>query len=131
MGVIIELNKMALDRLLWNNALKAKWVLGWFAFNTAFFQGYYLRNVLLNEDVYGMDGNGGSMLKIITNLTDEEMARLKYVRRLYWHWNGSRKMSQSSGLESISDQELADRGIKVEQEPYVEYVKRPPHDKYL
>merc|ERR1739844_803276 len=76
MGVIIELNKMALDRLLWNNAVKAKWVLGWFAFNTAFFQGYYLRNVLLNEDVYGMDGNGGRMLKIITNLTDEEMARL-------------------------------------------------------
>ena len=35
------------------------------------------------------------------------------------------------GKESISDQELADRGIKVEQKPYVEYVKRPPHDKYL
>ena len=37
-----------------------------------------------------MDGNGGKMLKIITELTDEEMARLKYVRRLYWHWKGSR-----------------------------------------
>jgi hypothetical protein len=39
------------------------------------------------------------MLKIITNLTDEEMARLKYVRRLYWHWKGSRKVSD--GRETI------------------------------
>jgi len=41
--------------------------------------------------VFGPDGNGGHMLKIVTNLTDEEMARLKYVRRIYWHWRGSRK----------------------------------------
>lgn len=103
-------------------------MLGWFAFNTAFFQGYYLRNVLLNEDVYGMDGNGGRMLKIITNLTDEEMARLKYVRRLMWHWRGSRQATY--GKDNIEAGELADRGIKWE-EKYVEYVKRPPHDKYL
>ena len=71
------------------------------------------------------------MIKILTDLTDEEMARLKYVRRLYWHWNGSRKLMQSGGCETISDQEMSDRGIVQEQEPYVEYVKRPPHDKYL
>lgn len=69
------------------------------------------------------------MLKIITNLTDEEMARLKYVRRLYWHWKGSRQMKD--GKETISNQELQDRGIAYKEEPYIEYVKRPPHDKYL
>ena len=26
---------------------------------------------------------------------------------------------------------LADRGIEVTPEPYIEYIKRPPHDKYL
>lgn len=69
------------------------------------------------------------MLKIITNLTDEEMARLKYVRRLNWHWKGSRKMDH--GKDVISNQELADRGIAWPQETYIEYEKRPPHDKYL
>ena len=69
------------------------------------------------------------MLKIITNLTDEEMARLKYVRRLYWHWRGTRTMF--NGKDTITDAELNDRGVTVEQDKYVEYVKRPPHDKYL
>ena len=69
------------------------------------------------------------MIKILTNLTDEEMARLKYVRRLYWHWRGTRTMLH--GKDQINNQELTDRGIKVEVEPYVEYVKRPPHDMYL
>jgi len=77
-----------------------------------------------------MDGNGGKMLKIITELTDEEMARLKYVRRLYWHWKGSRQL-KDSGSEPITTQELSDRGIAYKEEPYIEYVKRPPHDKYL
>ena len=52
-------------------------------------------------NIYGMDGNGGKMLKIITDLTDEEMARLKYVRRLAWHWKGSRK--EHDGRDTISD----------------------------
>merc|ERR1712166_661380 len=69
------------------------------------------------------------MLKIVSNLTDEEMARLKYVRRLYWHWKGSRKMSD--GRSMIQDQEMADRGITMPTEPYIEYAKRPPHDKYM
>ena len=84
---------------------------------------------LIEDDVFGADGNGGYMLKIITNLTDEEMSRLKYVRRLAWHWKGTRR--GLDGKETISDQELADRGIDMPKEPYVEYVKRPPHDKYL
>ena len=95
------------------------------------FMQYVHRSVLLEEEVFGQDGNGGTMVKIITDLTDEEMARLKYVRRLYWNWKGSRKMLQSGGRENISDQELLDRGIEVKPEPYIEYVKRPPHDKYL
>ena len=69
------------------------------------------------------------MLKIITDLTDEEMARLKHARRMNWHWKGNRTLHY--GKDKISDQELSDRGIQVEQEPYVEYIKRPPHDKYL
>jgi hypothetical protein len=79
--------------------------------------------------VFGFDGNGGTMLKIISDLSDEEIARLKHVRRLAWHWTGSRQMFY--GRETISDQEMSDRGIKMPQEPYIEYVKRPPHDKYL
>ena len=74
-------------------------------------------------------GNGGRMLKIITNLTDEEVARLKFTRRMNWHWRGLRKFND--GRDAITNQELSDRGIDVPAEPYIEYVKRPPHDKYL
>lgn len=84
---------------------------------------------LLHYEVFGLDGNGGRMIKIITSLTDEEIARLKFVRRLNWHWRGSRKIE--AGREMIQDQELSDRGITWNQEPYIEYEKRPPHDKYL
>jgi hypothetical protein len=84
---------------------------------------------LKHQEVFGYDGNGGRMLKIITNLTDEEMARLKFVRRLNWHWKGSRKFDH--GKDMITTQELSDRGINWPQEPYIEYEKRPPHDKYL
>lgn len=65
---------------------------------------------LVQNDVFGYDGNGGNMLKIITNLTDEEMARLKYSRRTMWHWPGLVKDSRGN-FEPISDQELSDRGI--------------------
>lgn len=114
--------------MLWANAKKAKWVLASFFFGSVFVQHIYTAQ-LIKHEVFGIDGNGGDMLKIITSLTDEEMARLKYARRLYWHWKGSRKMHD--GRETISNQELADRGIHLEEEPYIEYVKRPPHDKYL
>ncbi len=79
--------------------------------------------------MFGVDGNGGKMLKIITNLTDEEIARLKFVRRMHWHWRGSRKLDH--GRDTIQTAELTDREIEWKQEPYIEYTKRPPHDKYL
>ena len=118
-----------MEKLLYANAMKAKWVIGGFLGGSLFLQQGVWKNHLIYNDVFGIDGNGGHMLKIITNLTDEEMARLKYVRRLYWHWRGTRTMH--NGKDTISDAELADRGITLEQDKYVEYVKRPPHDKYL
>lgn len=117
-----------MEKLLWQNAKNAKWVIGGVVGGSLFVQ-YLYKSHLLYHDVYGLDGNGGSMLKIITALTDEEMARLKYARRLYWHWKGSRKYFD--GREQISDAELADRGISMQEEKYIEYEKRPPHDKYL
>mmetsp|Transcript_3827 Transcript_3827/g.2550 ORF Transcript_3827/g.2550 Transcript_3827/m.2550 type:complete len:118 (-) Transcript_3827:136-489(-) len=117
-----------MERMLWANAMKARWVIGG-GFGLSFVQQMYWNQQLRDVEVFGADGNGGSMLKIVTDLTDEEMARLKYVRRLYWHWRGSRKMYD--GRDQISDQELSDRGIELPQEEYIEYVKRPPHDKYL
>jgi hypothetical protein len=33
---------------------------------------------VVTDEVFGHDGNGGHMLKILTDLTDEEMARLKF-----------------------------------------------------
>ena len=118
-----------MDSVVLQNAWKARYFLGGLFFTWQIYQRkIYGRS--LRDEVWGVDGNGGHMLKIVTDLTDEEMARLKYVRRLSWHWKGSRKLSDSSDAK-ISDQELSDRGIKLEQEPYIEYVKRPPHDKYL
>ena len=117
-----------MDKLLIKNAMNAKWVIGGIIGAHSFYW-YFLTKPKLMTETYGFDGNGGKMLKIVTDLTDEEMARLKHVRRLAWHWKGSRQMNY--GKDLISDQELADRGIKMEQEPYVEYIKRPPHDKYL
>ena len=119
-----------MERLLWQNAKSAKWVIGGFVIGSVVLQKVFFQQHLLGHEVFGLDGNGGKMLKIITELTDEEMARLKYVRRLYWHWKGSRQM-KDSGNEPITAQELSDRGIAYKEEPYIEYVKRPPHDKYL
>ena len=50
------------------------------------------------------------MLKIITDLNDDEIARQKHVKRMSWHWRGRRKLHQAE--DTISDQELADRGIE-------------------
>jgi hypothetical protein len=80
-----------MERLIARNAWNAKWVISGFVGGFVFIQNGWYSHHLIYNDVFGTDGNGGSMLKIITNLTDEEMARLKYVRRLYWHWNGSRR----------------------------------------
>ena len=119
-----------MEKLIYKNAVQAKWTIGAFLGGSMLLQGGFWRQSLIKDDVYGIDGNGGHMIKIITNLTDEEMARLKFTRRMYWHWRGSRNMD-GDGKDRISDAELADRGIASPQEPYIEYVKRPPHDKYL
>jgi hypothetical protein len=37
------------------------------------------------EEVYGYDGNGGNMIKILTHLDDTEIAKLKAHRRMAWH----------------------------------------------
>ena len=118
-----------MEKLLYANAMKAKWVIGGFIGGSLFLQQGIWRSHLINNDVFGIDGNGGHMLKILTNLTDEEMARLKYVRRLHWHWRGTR--TALDGKDKISDQELADHGVEPTKDAYIEYVKRPPHDKYL
>ena len=118
-----------MEKLLMANAMKAKWIIGGMLGTSLFLQLGPWRSHLIYNDVFGIDGNGGHMLKITTNLTDEEMARLKYVRRLYWHWRGTRTMF--NGKDKITDAEMADRGVNLEQDKYIEYVKRPPHDKYL
>lgn len=118
-----------MERQLWNNIKSARWLIGGLTAGTLFLQYGVYRPGLLNLEVFGLDGNGGKMLKIITNLTDEEIARLKFVRRMHWHWRGSRKLSH--GRDEILTPELTDRGIQWNQEQYIEYEKRPPHDKYL
>ena len=114
---------------MWHSAKSAKWVIGGLLGGSLLLQYGVFGPGLLHYEVFGHDGNGGRMLKIITNLSDEEMARLKFVRRLNWHWRGSRQFGH--GKEQIQDQELSDRGIDWKQEAYIEYEKRPPHDKYL
>jgi hypothetical protein len=81
-----------MEKHLLKNAKQAKWVIGSLFAGTLFLQYGIYKPGLLHLEVFGYDGNGGKMLKIITNLTDEEMARLKFVRRLHWHWRGSRKL---------------------------------------
>ena len=118
-----------MERQLWHNIKQAKYLLGSLTAATLILQYGVYRPGLMHLEVFGLDGNGGKMLKIITNLTDEEVARLKFVRRMHWHWRGSRRAD--FGRDNILTQELTDRGIQWNQEPYIEYEKRPPHDKYL
>ena len=99
-----------MERILYQNAYNARYVLLGLFGGSYFLQKTCFTTKLIDQDVFGADGNGGHMLKIITNLTDEEMSRLKYVRRLAWHWKGSRQMGY--GKESISDQEMSDLGIE-------------------
>lgn len=71
------------------------------------------------------------MLKIYTYLTDQEITYLKFQRRLSWHAYDLTPDHYKSHSSHITDQELQDRGIDVPKEPYVEYLRRPPHDFYL
>jgi hypothetical protein len=118
-----------MEKHIIQNIKSAKWLIGSLVFGTMVLQQGIYKPGLMHLEVFGLDGNGGKMLKIITNLTDEEIARLKFVRRMHWHWRGSRKLDH--GRDVIQTPELSDRGIVWNQEPYIEYEKRPPHDKYL
>ena len=86
------------ERHLWNNVKNGKYLIGAIAAGTFFLQYGIYRPGLLHLEVFGVDGNGGKMLKIITNLTDEEIARLKFVRRMNWHWRGSRKLDHGKDV---------------------------------
>ena len=96
---------------------------------SSLFSTMLVRRHVVNNEVFGRDGNGGHMLKIVTDLTDEEIAKLKFTKRLHWHLPTTHRFEE--GKDMISDQELSDRGIVLPQEKYIEYNKRPPHDKYL
>ena len=91
---------MGVDKLIIHNIKNAKWLIGGFAVAHCVFWNFFSKP-RISAEVFGWDGNGGKMLKIVTDLTDEEMARLKYVRRLAWHWRGSRQTGY--GRENISD----------------------------
>ena len=80
-----------MEKILWANAKKGRWVIGTFFAACYLNQKLVLLPGLLHQEVFGADGNGGRMLKIITNLTDEEMARLRLTRRFHWHWKGVRR----------------------------------------
>ena len=92
---------------------------------------YYNNNIFLKNYLFGHDGNGGDMLKIHTYLTDQEMAHLRYQKRLSWHTTKLEKDQFKSVLPSIHNEELNDMGIKFPEDRYVEYNKRPPHDYYV
>eukprot|EP00340_Litonotus_pictus_P002378 CAMPEP_0170516896 /NCGR_PEP_ID=MMETSP0209-20121228/3021_1 /TAXON_ID=665100 ORGANISM="Litonotus pictus, Strain P1" /NCGR_SAMPLE_ID=MMETSP0209 /ASSEMBLY_ACC=CAM_ASM_000301 /LENGTH=103 /DNA_ID=CAMNT_0010801983 /DNA_START=45 /DNA_END=356 /DNA_ORIENTATION=+ len=85
----------------------------------------------LKNYVYGLDGNGGNMLRIYTYLTDQEMASLRFQKRVTWHGFKLEKDAFKNTTTSIKDEELKDLGIKFPEDRYVEYNKRPPHDFYL
>jgi hypothetical protein len=124
-----------------DNLKMAKWTLA------ILFGGLYLQKRIgdkqLKQYVFGEDGklfkilirkylgNGGDMLRIWTFLTDQEITYLKALRRQNWHAIQTGPNSISSSQSTITDQELADKGINLPREPYVEYNKRPPHDFYL
>ena len=117
-----------MNSILVQNLLHAKWVVATFA-GASLFSTIIIKKHIVNNEVFGRDGNGGHMLKIVTDLTDEEIAKLKFTKRLHWHLPTRHKFEE--GRDLISDQELSDRGIVLPQEKYIEYNKRPPHDKYL
>ena len=122
------MSRQGLEKVLWYNFTHGwKYFLGTGA---AFYMYTHVLDNLVHKEVYGLDGNGGNMIKIVTNLDDSEIARLKAHRRMMWH-QIQIHTDKTSMQNTISDTELIDRGIEVVQPKYVEYIKRPPHDKYL
>ena len=62
-----------MDKLLRHNIYNARFVIGGFtAAHLAYW--FFISKPAIMYEVYGIDGNGGKMLKIITDLTDEEIA---------------------------------------------------------
>ena len=117
-----------MSNILIKNLKEGKNVIA-FIVGATFLSTTVIKSHLVNNEVFGQDGNGGHMLKIVTDLTDEEIAKLKFTKRLHWHLPTTHKFSE--GKDLITDQELSDRGIEIPQEKYIEYNKRPPHDKFL
>ena len=114
---------------IWVQNIKQGWPVWAFIFGTGFVYSQMSRTHLIHNEVFGRDGNGGHMLKIVTDLTDQEIATLKFTKRLHWHLPTPYQHSDNRDL--ISNEEMQDRGIEVSKEKYIEYNKRPPHDKYL
>jgi hypothetical protein len=76
-----------MEQVLIRNLKNGKYFFGGFVAFTLFCNWVNMKR-LVKVDIFGYDGNGGDILKIITDLTDEEMARLKYGRRTNWHFRG-------------------------------------------
>jgi hypothetical protein len=79
-----------LDKTLGRNLWNGRYLFGGFVGLNILLSKMFERR-MVREEIFGLDGNGGDMLKIITDLTDEEMARLKFVRRTSWHWKGNHR----------------------------------------
>ena len=102
------------------------------SFGIIFVWAKYNNDVVLKRFIFGSDGNGGDMLKIHTYLTDQEIAHLRYQKRLSWHANKAPEKDQFKAIRTyIHDEELKDLGINFPEDKSVEYNKRPPHDFYI
>ena len=84
---------LSVDSIMLKNLWNAKFLVGGIFGFSWFWQGQ-AGHSMIHQSYFGEDGNGGQFLKIITDLTDEEMARLKYTRRLGWHWKGMHHYDQ-------------------------------------
>lgn len=112
------------------NIYKARYHLAFIA-GAVYLKSEYYDKKFLKNYVFGIDGNGGDMLKIHTYLTDQEMAALRFQRRYSWHTTKLEKDAFKNTSASLNDEELRDMGIKFPEDRYVEYNKRPPHDFYI
>lgn len=89
-----------MEKFFMRNIYNARWVIGGLVgFSFTYWKVIQVPN--LKKEVFGWDGNGGRMIKIITDLTDEEIARMKHQRRVFWHYRG--RQSLFHGQEKISD----------------------------
>ena len=59
-----------MDKLLKRNIMNAKWVIGGFVGAHTLYW-FCLTKPKIVSETFGWDGNGGKMLKIVTDLTDD------------------------------------------------------------